>query len=144
MQTNFGGGGPTFKTLNTYKADKYNLRTPEVKGPHFQRESGGAPGTKGSYVINYGFRSQGVDFTVLYIDTTEAAVMNTFLSDCDSLVGPNDLTIGAKTIKRCYLDADKTHNSDIEKIQTAEGDGSGGIFYMMVAVIGVTGYGAAQ
>ena len=144
MQTSFGGGGPTYNTLNTYKAGQYNLRTPEVKGPHYQREAGGAPGVNGSFVVNSGFRSQGVDFTVLYIDTTEEAVLATYMSDVAALKGPNDLTIAGQTIKRCCLDADKTHNSDIEKVQTGEGDSSGGIFYMMVAVIGVTGYGAAQ
>ncbi len=143
MQAVFAGG-PTYQTWDVYKVGKYNKETPQVSAPAHEIVFGSAPAVNGSYSIEFGFRDQGIMLQVVYIATTEAVVMVDWIADCTALVGPNDLTIGGATFKRCFVEAGATRNSDIEKIIGVNADGTSATLYMMMAVIKVSSKGEAQ
>ena len=133
-------GGPTFILYNTYAPGRYLMKTPEVEAQLYEIVFGSAPAVNGSYSINFGFRDQGIVMAVAYAAATEADVMNLWLNDAPTMIGPFDFTLNGKTFKRCFIDAKASHNTDIKKqIVNAVGE-----VWSMGALIKIQSKGAAQ
>lgn len=127
-------GGPTYKTPtgNIWTADKYNWGTPELSAPLAQILFGSAPGAKGSYAVNFNQKSQDVLLRVLYVGSAET-ILATWNTDITAMIGPVDVAFAGITLKRCFIDAQGSVNSDIKKLMA--GDGANTIVYAMYAII---------
>jgi len=137
MEVSIDGASTYSQPVDYTSAGQYLFDTPEIHGPNRQILFGSAPGANVSYSTDLGFKNQTIILRVLYVDETDEAVLAQWKDDCDAMATGADATVGGIDFKRCFLDAQGSVNTPIQKVIVA----GGAEMFAMYAVIKLVSQG---